>query len=82
MSEEEKVEEEVKPKRRMFRRAENGSDWVAKEDVRTFMSWEKEKITTVMAAKRIARNNEWEELTTDEFIELAHCLGYWRKGEI
>lgn len=81
MSEEEKVEE-TKTKKRMFKRVESGSDWVAKEDVRTFKAWEKEEITVVMAAKRIARNNEWEELTTDEFIELAHSLGYWRKGEI
>lgn len=81
MSKEEKIEE-TKPKKRMFKRAESGSDWVAKEDVRTFKAWEKEEITVVMAAKRIARNNEWEELTTDEFVELAHSLGYWRKGEI
>lgn len=82
MSEEEKVEGEVQPKKRMFRRAENGSGWIAREDVKTFKAWEKEEITSVMAAKRIARNNEWDYLTDKEFVELAHSLGYWRKGEI
>lgn len=76
---EEKIEIN-KPKRK-FRRAGNGSDWIAKEDVKTLKAWEKGQIVSVIAAKRIASNNEWDNFKEDEFIQLAHSLGYWRKGK-
>lgn len=46
-------------------------------DCKTFFAWERKDISTGTATKRINENNH-SDLIEEEFIELAHSLGYYR----
>ena len=47
-------------------------------DRATFDKWENFEIGTEEAKKRIARSNEIEELSNEQFLELAKMCGYHR----
>ena len=47
-------------------------------DRATFDKWENYEIGTEEAKKRIARSNEIEELSNEQFLELAKMCGYHR----
>lgn len=50
-------------------------------DTNVFNDWARGKISEDVAAKYITNNNEINPpLTKDEFVELAHGLGYWQMG--
>lgn len=49
------------------------------EDIRTLKNWAKGAIPAELGARSLARSNGWEELTDEEFIEIAHSFGYYRK---
>lgn len=50
-------------------------------DRNTLMGWEKGRIPSEMAAIYLKNSNNWKELSAEEFVEIAHWLGYVRVGE-
>ena len=57
------------------------SNAVATKDKTDFGNYADGVITAKTGAKRIARNNDLESVTEDEFIRIATWLGYWKEGE-
>lgn len=59
-------------------RFKRGVDY-AKEDKNIFNDWESHAIPTVIACRRIAKNNGLEYVSEEDFIETARSLGYFRR---
>lgn len=51
----------------------------AAKDSAVFKQWENRELTTKMAAKLLAKNNEWSELPPSEFEDIANSLGYYQE---
>ena len=51
------------------------------KDYETFEEWRDRKISTKEASLRVAHNNYARVLDDDEFIEVAHGLGFFRSDE-
>ena len=54
------------------------SDAIATKDKTDFGNYADGVITAKQGATHIAKNNDLESVTEDEFIEMAIWLGYWK----
>lgn len=52
-----------------------------KSDCAVLENWRRGVITPETAKDRLCKNNGWEQITVEEFIELAHSLGYWERKQ-
>ena len=52
-------------------------------DIQTFIEWETGKISVKSAREQICRNNDHQDeyLNDEEFIFMAHSLGYWHRKD-
>lgn len=57
------------------------SNAIATKDKADFGNYADGVITAKQGAAHIAKNNDIESVTEDEFIEMAMWLGYWKEGE-
>lgn len=57
-------------------------DWAyANADKKIFTKWEKGRTSTRYALQELLiQNNVSDYWTEEEFVKLAHSLGYWREG--
>lgn len=60
--------------RRLFKTSERG----AIRDVAIFKKWEECAMPAEQAARKLAKNNSWQDFTPGEFIKIANSLGYFR----
>ena len=61
-----------------MRRLFNTSERAALRDVAIFKKWEECAMPAEQAARKMAQNNSWQNLTANEFIRIANSLGYFR----
>lgn len=61
-----------------MRRLFNTSERAAIRDVAIFKKWEECTMPAEQAARKLAKNNSWQDLTANEFIRIANSLGYFR----
>ena len=56
-------------------------DKAIQRDIRTLTKWCDSTITTGQARATLCRNNDHKAdyITDDEFVKIAHSLGYWHK---
>lgn len=61
-----------------MRRLFNTSERAALRDVAILKKWEECAMPAEFAARKMAQNNSWQDLTANEFIRIANSLGYFR----
>lgn len=59
----------------------SGVEAVASRDREYLKNWEDGIWSTVYAADKVAKNNRLGKISSDDFVENAHWLGYWRGWE-
>lgn len=61
-----------------MKRKFKSSQYDAKLDRAYLTKWMRGEITTMTAIRLMSEHNGWEDMTIDEFIEMANSLGYFK----
>ena len=62
----------------IMRRIFKSGQRAALRDIAILKKWEECAMPAEQAARKMAQNNSWQDLTANEFIRIANSLGYFR----